>query len=300
MATKPENVNPFAKYVEQSGEVAQENPFAKFLTPSLDVEKLKAETKRYEEEVPFTQRITDPLKQGIASLSGMLPGLEVSSIQKEINAIREGKRGPRDPMTGEQLPFQPEEQENAIKILQEQQKQAQAKVMSAQAESGQFQTRPAVAALSNVDSAREAFRAFQVDPLGVMSSVSLQSLPQIVPALILGAATRNPTVGALAMGSTSFAGELSSGVSEYFQEQGVNIKDPIEVNKALNDPAMFTKAYEYALTRGSIIGAADTAAAGLASKLLVPKNVIKNQFAKEAVNIGVAQPVAQILSGSGG
>jgi hypothetical protein len=89
MATKPENVNPFAKYVEQSGETAQENPFAKFVTPSLDVEKLKAETKKYEEQVPFTQRITDPLKQGIANLSGLLPGLEVSSIQKEINAIRE-------------------------------------------------------------------------------------------------------------------------------------------------------------------------------------------------------------------
>jgi hypothetical protein len=300
MATKPENVNPFAKYVEQSGEVAQENPFAKFVTPSLDVEQLKAATKKYEAEVPFTQRITDPLKQGIANLSGLLPGLEVSSIQKEINAIREGKRGPRDPLTGEQLPFQPEEQENAIKMLQEQQKEAQAKVMASQAEAGKFQTRPAVAALSNVDSAREAFQAFQVDPLGVMSSVSLQSLPQIVPSLILGAVTRNPTVGALAMGSTSFAGELSSGVSEYFQEQGINIKDPIEVNKALNDPAMFTKAYEYALTRGSIIGAADTAAAGLASKLLVPKNVIKNQFAKEAANIGVAQPVAQIFSGAGG
>jgi hypothetical protein len=300
MATKPENVNPFAKYVEQSGEEPQDNPFAKFVTPSLDVEQLKAATKKYEEEVPFTQRITDPLKQGIANLSGLLPGLEVSSIQKEINAIREGKRGPRDPLTGEQLPFQPEEQENAIKMLQEQQKEAQAKVMSAQAEAGKFQTRPAVAALSNVDSAREAFQAFQVDPLGVMSSVSLQSLPQIVPSLILGAVTRNPTVGALAMGSTSFAGELSSGVSEYFQEQGINIKDPIEVNKALNDKEMFTKAYEYALTRGSIIGVADTAAAGLASKLLVPKNVIKNQFAKEAVNIGVAQPVAQILSGAGG
>jgi hypothetical protein len=300
MATKPENVNPFAKYVEQSGGTPQENPFARFVTPALDVEKLKAETKKYEEAVPFTQRITDPLKQGIANLSGLLPGLEVSSIQKEINAIREGKRGPRDPLTGEQLPFQPEEQENAIKMLQEQQKEAQAKVMSSQAEAGKFQTRPAVAALSNVDTAKEAFKAFQVDPLGVMSSVSLQSIPTIVPSLILGAVTRNPTVGALAMGSTSFASELSSGVSEYFQEQGINIKDPIEVNKALNDPAMFTKAYEYALTRGSIIGVADTAAAGLASKLLVPKNVIKNQFAKEAVNIGVAQPVAQILSGAGG
>ena len=300
MATKPENVNPFAKYVEQSGEVAQDNPFAKFVTPSLDVEKLKAETKRYEEEVPFTQRITDPLKQGIAGLSSFIPGLEVSSIQKEINAIREGKRGPRDPMTGEQLPFQPEEQENAIKMLQEQQKQAQAKVMSSEAEAAKYQTRPAVAALSNVETAREAFQAFQTDPLGVMSSVSLQSLPQIVPALILGAVTRNPTVGALAMGSTSFAGELSSGVSEYFQDQGVNIKDPIEVNKALNDPVMFAKGYEYALTRASIIGAADTAAAGLASKLLVPKNLVKNQLAKEAVNIGVAQPVAQMLSGAGG
>jgi Na+-translocating ferredoxin:NAD+ oxidoreductase RnfG subunit len=34
MATKPENVNPFAKYVEQSGEEAPpENPFAKYLQP---------------------------------------------------------------------------------------------------------------------------------------------------------------------------------------------------------------------------------------------------------------------------
>jgi hypothetical protein len=271
-----------------------------FTPSSLDVAALKRETEKYEKEVPFIQRITDPLKQGIAGLSGFFPGLEVSSIQKEINAIREGKRSPRDPLTGEQIPFQPEEQENAIKILQEQQKQAQAKLMAAQAEAGKFQTRPAVAALSNVETARESFQAFQVDPLGVMSSVSLQSLPTIVPALILGAVTRNPTVGALAMGSTSFASELSSGVSEYFQGQGINIKDPVEVNKALNDPVMFTKAYEYALTRGSIIGVADTAAAGLASKLLVPKNLVKSQFAKEAINIGVAQPVAQMLSGAGG
>jgi hypothetical protein len=40
MATKPENVNPFAKYVEQSGEVEQENPFAKFVTPEQPSELL--------------------------------------------------------------------------------------------------------------------------------------------------------------------------------------------------------------------------------------------------------------------
>jgi hypothetical protein len=107
-------------------------------------------------------------------------------------------------------------------------------------------------------------------------------------------------VGALAMGSTSFASELSSGVMEYFQDNGIDTRDPIAVNKALNDPTLFAKAYEHALTRGSIIALADTAAAGLASKMLVPKGVIKNQFAKEAVNVGVAQPIAQMASGAGG
>lgn len=257
-------------------------------------------TAKYEAEVPFLQRQTDPLKRGVASLSGILPGLEIISIQKQINAIREGKTGPRDPVTGEMLPFQPEEAEAAIKALQDQQKEAQKKVVASQAETGKYRTRPGVELLNEVTTAKQAFQAFQADPLGVMASVSLESLPQIAPALVLGAITRNPTVGALAMGSTSFASELSSGVMEYFQDNGIDIKDPIAVNKALNDPTLFAKAYDHALARGSIIAAADTAAAGLASKMLVPKQVIKNQFAKEAVNIGVAQPTAQILSGAGG
>jgi hypothetical protein len=257
-------------------------------------------TAKYEAEVPFLQRQTDPLKRGIASLGGILPNLEVTSIQKQINAIREGKVGPRDPATGEMLPFQPEEAEAAIKALQNQQKEAQKKVVATQAEVGKYRTRPAAELLNDVTTARQAFQAFQADPLGVMASVSLESLPQVAPALVLGAVTRNPTVGALAMGSTSFASELSSGVMEYFQDNGINTKDPIAVNKALNDPALFAKAYDHALARGSIIAIADTAAAGLASKMLVPKQVIKNQFAKEAVNIGVAQPTAQVLSGAGG
>ena len=261
---------------------------------------LEAETKKYEEEVPFLQRITDPIKAGIAKIPGYLPGIEVSSIQKQINAIREGKGGPRDPVTGESLPFQPEEAEAAIKMLQAQQAEAQKKYMAAQAESGKYRTRPSVAAVGDAKTAREAFDLFQVDPLGVMASVSLESVPQIVPALVLGAVTRNPTVGALAMGSTSFGGELSSGVMENFQDKGINIKDPVAVNKALNDPVLFAEAYNHALTRASIIGPLDAASAGLASKMLVPQQVIKNQFAKEAVNIGVAQPVAQMISGGGG
>jgi hypothetical protein len=257
-------------------------------------------TAKYEAEVPFLQRQTDPIKAGVKGLATVIPNLEITSLQKEINAIREGKVGPRDPVTGEMTPLQPEEAEAAIKSLQARQAEAQKKVMGVQAEVSQIRKRPAVELLNDVTTARQAFQAFQADPLGVMASVSLESLPQVAPALVLGAITRNPTVGALAMGSTSFASELSSGVMEYFQDNGVNLRDPIAVNKALNDPTLFAKAYEHALTRGSIVALADTAAAGLASKMLVPKGVIKNQFAKEATNIGVAQPVAQMVSGAGG
>jgi hypothetical protein len=224
-----------------------------------------------------------------------LPGVQVANIQNEINLIREGKA--TDPLG---RPLTPEAAEARLKELQGAQAQSQQKLKETQAEAAQYQKRPIVQALSDVKTARQAFEAFQIDPLGVMASVSLESAPQIVPALVLGAVTRNPRVGAMAMGSTSFASELSSGITEYFQEQGVDVKDPTAVNKALNDPTLFAKAYEHAMTRASIIGVVDTAAAGLASKMLVPKKVIKNQVAKEAVNIGVAQPAAQVISGAGG
>jgi hypothetical protein len=252
-------------------------------------------TAKYEAETPFLQRITDPIKAGYASAKGILPGLEVANIQKEINKIKDGTV--KDALG---RPLTPEAAKARLEELQSFQTEALKSQAKAQTEAASYKQRPTVSALDNVETAKQAFQTFQVDPMGVMASVSLESIPQIVPALILGAVTRNPRVGAMAMGSTSFASELSSGITEYFQEQGVNTKDPVAVNKALNDPTMFAKAYEHAMTRASIIGVADTAAAGLASKMLVPKGMIKNQLAKEAVNIGVAQPAAQMISGGGG
>jgi len=252
-------------------------------------------TAKYEAETPFMQRVTDPLQSGYASLKGLLPGLRVANFQKEINAINEGTA--KDVLG---RPLTPEAAKVRLEELKKFQAESQKSQMESQAEAASYKKRPTVEALGNVESAKQAFQMFQVDPMGVMASVSLESIPQIVPALVLGAVSRNPRVGAMAMGSTSFASELSSGITEYFQEQGVNVKDPVAVNKALNDPAMFAKAYEYAMTRGAVVGLADMAAANLASKMLVPKGVIKNQVAKEAVNIGVAQPVAQMISGGGG
>ena len=252
-------------------------------------------TAKYEAETPFMQRVTDPLKAGYASAKGILPGLRIANFQKEINTLKEGTA--KDALG---RPLTPEAAKARLEELQKFQSEDLKAQAASQTEAASYKQRPTVSALDNVETAKQAFQTFQVDPMGVMASVSLESIPQLVPALILGAVTRNPRVGAMAMGSTSFASELSSGITEYFQEQGVNTKDPVAVNKALNDPTMFAKAYEHAMTRASIIGVADTAAAGLASKMLVPKGMIKNQLAKEAVNIGVAQPAAQMISGGGG
>jgi len=261
---------------------------------------LEEKTRQYEEDVPFLKRQTDPIMSGVKTIPANLYNLEVISLQKEIDKIRSGKTGPRDPNTGEVIPFSLEDSDAAIQNIQARQAEALKKVMDAQADASQYRKRPVVEAIGKVKTAREAFDAFQVDPFGAMASVSLESAPQMVPALVLGAVTRSPMAGALAMGSTSFGSELASGVTEYFQDNGVNIKDPIAVNKALNDPVMFQKAYNHAITRASIIGTLDTASAGLASKLLVPKQVIKSQTAREALNIGVAQPAAQMISGAGG
>jgi hypothetical protein len=157
-------------------------------------------TAKYEAETPFMQRITDPLKSGFASAKGILPGVQVANIQKEINTINDGtaKDALGRPLTAEAAKARLEE-------LKKFQAQAQKSQMEYQAEAASYKKRPTVEALGNVESAKQAFQMFQVDPMGVMASVSLESIPQIVPALVLGAVTRNPRVGAMAMGSTSFA-----------------------------------------------------------------------------------------------
>ena len=87
MATKPENVNPFAKYVEQPAEAPPENPFAKY----LQISQLEEATKKYEEEVPFVQRVTDPLQAGIAKIPGIrippLPALPAVGYLFVLNAV---------------------------------------------------------------------------------------------------------------------------------------------------------------------------------------------------------------------
>lgn len=270
------------------------------VTPTEAQTRLEALTKQYEAEVPFTQRITDPLKRGAIQLGGVIPGIDVTNRQKEIDRIRSGDAGRTDPITGEFIPLAPEEAEAAISLLQQDQAKSQRQIMETQARAGEIRQRPAVEAIGKAKTMREALEAFGADPIGAAASVSLESVTQMAPALILAAVTRNPTLGAAALGGSSYALELSSGVYEYFQENGVNLSDQEAVKNALNDPKMFQAAVDFAQTRAGIVGTADLASAGLASRLLVPKKLITSPGGREIANIAVAQPLSQIASGAGG
>lgn len=287
------------------GEVEGAAPISpeELLTPPTETPEeiaLKEKTKKYEAGTTMGERAKRDLERGVIALQKMPAELQVSSIQKEIERIRSGQAGRTDTMTGEFIPMSPEEEEAALAALQARQAEALREVQKRQAEMQAIPGRPVTEAISEAKTFGEAMKALSTDPLGAMAGFSLESLPQMAPALVAGAVTRRPEIAALGMGGTSFTSELSNSVFEYLQDNGIDINDSNAVLKALDDPKIFKEAYDFALKRGAIIGTLDAASAGLASKALVPKKLIGSPKAREAVNIAIAQPASQVISGAGG
>lgn len=273
------------------------------LTPVTDTPAqaaLRAKTEEYERNTSFGRRILNDLQRGYYNALNILPNLDAVARQREINRIREGKAGRTDPLTGEFIPLMGEDAEAAIALLQGVQRENLAPAAKRAAKASAIPRRPVLEAMEKATTAKEAMDLASTDPFGLMGGAATESLPQMAPALALSVATKNPAIGALAMGGTSFAAELGSGVFEYFSENGVNMRDPKAVDAALNNPELFQKAFDFSLKRAGIIGAADTVAGGLASRNIVPKRLIASPVSREAANIGVAQPITQMASGGGG
>jgi hypothetical protein len=290
----------FAKAAAPSEQVISPEKMLTPITESDAAQALREKTKEYEAGTSVFERAKRDVQRGIISALNIMPQQEVVSRQKEIDRIRAGKAGRTDPTTGEFIPLSPEEEESAIQLIQGEQQKALEKVAKGQAEARAIPGRPVTEAVVKAKTAKEALELAATDPFGAMAGFSLESLPQMAPALGLAAVTKSPFIGATALGGTSFTSELSNSVFEYLDDNGVDINNSEAVLKALDNPDTFKEAYDFALKRAAIIGAVDTASAGLASKLLVPKKLIGNPKAREVVNIAIAQPASQIVSGAGG
>lgn len=163
-----------------------------------------------------------------------------------------------------------------------------------------IEQRPATQAMIQAKSFREGFDAFMVDPLGVLADIGISSSVQQLPALAATVATRSPAVAVAAAGGNSYALEYGGGVLQYLGEQGIDTTNADAIKTALADPNTARDAVRYAEARGAIVGGFDAASGGLLTKTLVPAKAIKNETARKAVNLLVAQPVAQGAVGAAG
>lgn len=163
-----------------------------------------------------------------------------------------------------------------------------------------IEQRPATQAMIQAKSFSEGFDAFMVDPLGVLADIGISSSVQQLPALAATVATRSPAVAVAAAGGNSYALEYGGGVLQYLGEQGVDTTNADAIKTALADPNTARDAVRYAEARGAIVGGFDAASGGLLTKTLIPAKAIKNETARKAVNLLVAQPVAQGAVGAAG
>lgn len=142
---------------------------------------------------------------------------------------------------------------------------------------------------------------------GIGGESLVQSLPGMlaaIPAGVTGTMALGPAGGTVAAGSVM---GLQSALTEYgnsilsaLQEAKVNIQDPEALKAALQDRELVDKAIRTAAVRAGVVGAFDALSGGLASKTLLPKDLlVKRPLARELANIGVQAPVQGAMGAAG-
>lgn len=162
----------------------------------------------------------------------------------------------------------------------------------------ELRTAPAYAGIRKLSEAKtfeEGFKAFAQDPINIVANLTAQSMPSMLPGLVLGVI--NPGLGAAAMGGSSFGVEFGGSLLEFAQEKGVDTSDPAQMAQFFDNKDLLREGMNKAGARAGIIGAGDLFLAGVASKTLVPKR-ITGPVAKNITNLG-AQMGTQAVGGGG-
>ena len=144
-----------------------------------------------------------------------------------------------------------------------------------------------------------AINAMPIDDMLILATeLAGRSLSAVVPAVAATVATGNPIAGVATMGGMSYFTERYSGPLDFLKKQGVDINDPEQLSRAVNDKALMDSANQYGITRGTIIAAVDTATGGLATKVFgsVVQNLIA-QFAIQAAGGGIGEAGAEAATG---
>lgn len=149
--------------------------------------------------------------------------------------------------------------------------------------------------LTEAETFTDAAKAFARNPVSIVANLTAQSLPSMLPALVLGVI--NPALGAAAMGGSSYGVEFGNELLGFAREKGFDTTDPQQMAQFMQNPELLREGVNRAGTKAGIVAAGDMLLTGLASKTLVPKR-ITGPVAKNVTNVG-AQMGVQGVGGAG-
>ena len=153
---------------------------------------------------------------------------------------------------------------------------------------------------------KKAWQVFSQDPLGIIQQLSVESTPNALPSLIAGGTgilLKGGVSGFMAgLATGSFPVEYMASIADSLRESEVDLKDAKAVDAKLRDPDFLDKAGKRAMTRGTVIAAADAAS----GRLLMPFKAgqLGKNAARGVANIGTetglemaGEASAQVASG---
>ena len=255
---------------------------------------LASEPQPQQEQPGFFGRLADSFGTGIDQAKAALSSINVTAQNEVVKAKREQlarleASGMADSPDAASLRTQLDavtkrQGQYIADLAQKQQALAAAPVYQGVRDLGQAQT------------FGDAWSIFAKDPVNIALNLGAQSLPAMAPGIITSAI--NPVAGMAVMGASSAGVEFGSTIMEFAQKNGVDTSNRDALASFYSNPEMLDAAKSYAATRAGIIGLADTASAGIASKTLVPK-MITGPVARVAANT-VAQMGVQGVSGGVG
>jgi len=149
--------------------------------------------------------------------------------------------------------------------------------------------------LTEAETFTDAAKAFARNPVSIVANLTAQSLPSMLPALVLGVI--NPALGVAAMGGSSYGVEFGNELLGFARAKGFDTTDPQQMAQFMQNPELLREGVNRAGTKAGIVAAGDMLLTGLASKTLVPKR-ITGPVAKNVTNVG-AQMGVQGVGGAG-
>lgn len=144
--------------------------------------------------------------------------------------------------------------------------------------------------------------AFLNNPMGGLSwavETAGESAPQIAAAVGVSIATRNPAAGLGVLGGGSYLTERYTAPADFLAEKGIDLGNPIDVQRVISDPKILEDAANRGVIRGAIIGAFDLASGGLAGRALAGNPFVEAfaQMAQQAILGSAGEYSARVAAG---